>query len=452
MTPRQRPLRVLTGGLFLLLLLAIVAVLRGRDRSLPPETLKERVRKSQQQPAPPPMRPEPAAADAGLATLSGRTIDDLSSRAVPDVVIQIHAQGKLLTDLVSDASGNYQVRLPAGNYDLLAYLVHEDERDVQFLVAAKLDLSPPDVRQDLHFDLHPFVVVEGDVVDASSQPVPKVRVSVHYAGAWNPAWNDPAVYDRVRRFHSLTAGSGDDGGFRIAGPLMPAKYWVHAAHPSYVPFDGEDENTGLTVVPGKDQRHRVVIRLRPENLTTLKGRVISRDGRPVPKASVAVRNGSLNYQALTDGDGRFTYPVRPDPVRVTARHPDYKGAGRDLGVIAPKASPETAPDDVTLVLDAKPFQVRLIVIDEAGRPVDVPLTIAEADPSLGELNPFFEVPVTGGKGGFHADRGLKYHVAAPTNGPWAVSTVTVAGKSAPAPGFLTFDQESTEMTVTLKRR
>lgn len=453
MTPRQRPLRVLTGGLFLLLIVGILALLRGRDRHLPPETLKERVRKSRQQSAPAPIRPETPAADAGLAMLAGRTIDDLSGRPVPDVVVQIHSQGKLVTDLVSDGSGGYQVRLPTGTYELLAYLAQEDERDVQFLGSSKVDVSPPDVRHDLHFDLHPFVVVEGVVLGGPSQPVSKARVSVHHAGAWNPAWNDPGVYERVRRFHTLTGATGDDGSFRIAGPLIQAKFWVHAAHPAYVPFDGEDQNAGFTVVSGKAQHHRFVLHLRPENLTTLKGRVIARDGRPIPKATVAVRNGSLNHQTLTDEDGRFVHPVRPDPVRVTARHPDFKGAGRDLGVIGPKASPETAPDDVVLVLDPKPFQVQLTVVDDGGNPVDGALTVAEADPALGELNPFFDVSVSGGKGGFHAQQGLRYNITAPANGPWMVSSVSVGGKPAPSPGaFFSFDQPSTEIRVILKRR
>jgi hypothetical protein len=93
------------------------------------------------------------------------------------------------------------------------------------------------------------------------------------------------------------------------------------------------------------------------------------------------------------------------------------------------------------------------VVDDAGNPVDGALTVAEADPALGELNPFFDMPVSGGKGGFHAQQGLRYTFTAPPNGPWIVSSVSVGGKTAPTPGaFFTFDQPSTEIRVILKRR
>jgi len=457
MTLRQRPFRVLTGGFFLLLLVAILAFLRARDgRRIEPEKLKERVRKSQSQPAPTPIRPDTPAADAGWPTLFGQAFDDLSNKPVPDVVIQIHSmhQGLFLTDLVSDASGSYRVRLPAGSYLLRAFVVHEDERDVAFLASSTVDLSPPEVRHDVHFELYPFVVVEGIVIGDGSQPIPNARVSAHYAGAWNGAWNDRAVYDRVRRFHSMSASSGEDGTFRMSGMLHPGKFWIHAAHPTYAPFDGQDENEGFSVVAAKEQRHRVTIRMRPENLTLLKGRVLAREGTPIPNATVAIRNGSLNYQVITDADGRFSRRVRPDPVRVTARHPDFKAASRDLGVIGPKASPESAPDDVALVLDRKPFEVRVKVVDGQARPVEVALTVTEADPAAGELNPFFELSVSGGTARFHADPGLKYHFTLPPDSPWALESVTAEGKPAPLPpgSFLTFDRASNEIRLVVRKR
>jgi hypothetical protein len=455
MSLRQRTWAVLAGGFLLLAALGGVASLRSCQRpSRSPDALRTIVRKHQgvvEPASPPPSSREPEAASC---LLTGETIDDLSGTRIAGIVVQAHStrNGAFVADAVSDASGTYALALPEGPYSIHWFKVHEDETTVARLGASDVDVSETRVRQDLHFHLYPFVVVEGVVLGSGNAPLANAKVMAHFAGPWKPEWNDRTAFAPVKEALQLTALSREDGTFTLGGMLVPAKYWMHAAHPSCAPFNGEAAGAGFTVVAGHGQRHRYTIHMRPEDVVLLKGRLIAREGTPVPRATVAIRVGSIQHEAESDAEGRFSRAISPAPVTVIARHPDYRRALRELGVIPGKADPSAAPDDVVLVMERKPLRVTVIAVDGEGRPVDTPLIISEMDPSTSDLNPNFKVALLGGKGQFHADTNIKLLVALPPDSPFTLASVSLAGDPMSPGSLLSFEGQETEVRLVLKRR
>jgi hypothetical protein len=455
LSPRQRTWAVLAVGFFLLAALGGVAALRSCHSPSPsPDALRTIVRKHQGVVEPPSPPPSAREREATSSLLTGETIDDPSGSRISGIVVQARStrNAGFFADAVSDASGTYALALPEGLYSLQWFKVHEDETTVARLGAMDVDVSETRVRRDLHFHLYPFVVVEGVVLGSGNAPLTDAKVMAHFAGPWKPEWNDRTAFAPVKEALHLTSPSREDGTFTLCGMLVPAKYWMHAAHPAYAPFNGEAAGAGFTVVAGHGQRHRYTIHMRPEERVLLKGRLIAREGTPVPHATVAIRVGSIQHEAESDAEGRFSREISPAPVTVIARHPDYRRAPRELGVIPRKADPSAAPDDVVLVMERKPLRVTVIGVDGEGRPVDTPLIFSEMDPSTSDLDPNFQVALLGGKGQFHADKDIKLLVALPPDSPFTLAGVSLAGNPKSPGALLSFESQETEVRLVLKRR
>ena len=143
-------------------------------------------------------------------TLLGEVVDDWTSDGLPDVRVGLDGPTKHETKTRSD--GSFVIRrAPTGTYEVS--FSHADYETQTRRVA----LEPPryvDQPQELErVRLEPGGSIEGEVLDASNDPVPDAEVT----------WGDPPRWNRA-------AVSDARGAFRIRG--VPAgSVWITARHP-----------------------------------------------------------------------------------------------------------------------------------------------------------------------------------------------------------------------------
>jgi uncharacterized GH25 family protein len=153
----------------------------------------------------------------------------------------------------------------------------------------------------------------------------------------------------------------EDGGFSFSG-VAPGTVEVRAEAVRHQAA----ELKGLETKPGQELAG---VELVLPVASSVEGRVVSPDGRPVPGAEVSVVSADSaagfafpDLSAQTDGDGRYVLDgVSPGPRTLEARAEGYRRGVRDLEV---KEGDTTA--DFTL---ESGFAVSGRVVDEAGNPV-----------------------------------------------------------------------------------
>jgi protocatechuate 3,4-dioxygenase beta subunit len=172
------------------------------------------------------------------------------------------------------------------------------------------------------------------------------------------------------------------GRFRISG-LAPGKYRAEFAHPEFTdPQPGQTEGMSFAIGPISEPA-RVRVELQP--LSTLRGRLLDSDGRPMRGVRVSLqrllRQGV--YENPTDKEGRFEFvDVKPATYLLAAEPPEIDGERsvlartyypgvldhRQAAPIAIPAGQELAGFEFRLVTSPV-FRVRGKVVDSAGSPV-----------------------------------------------------------------------------------
>jgi hypothetical protein len=148
-------------------------------------------------------------------TFLGEVLDDWTGNALGNVRIRLDGPAELDTTTRSDGTFVFR-RAPTGTYDLS--FSHSDYEPQ----SRRVVLEPPhyvDRPQELDtVRLEPGGTVEGEVLDAHSEPVPDAEVT----------WGDPPRWERATR-------SDARGAFRLRGVPAGAA-WISARHP----MAGED--------------------------------------------------------------------------------------------------------------------------------------------------------------------------------------------------------------------
>jgi hypothetical protein len=158
-------------------------------------------------------------------TFLGEVLDDWTGNALGNVRIRLDGPAKLDTTTRNDGTFVFR-RAPTGTYDLS--FSHSDYEPQ----SRRVVLEPPhyvDRPQELDtVRLEPGGTVEGEVLDAHSEPVPDAEVT----------WGDPPRWERATR-------SDARGAFRLRGVPAGAA-WISARHP----MAGEDSTAEpITVRP-----------------------------------------------------------------------------------------------------------------------------------------------------------------------------------------------------------
>ena len=169
-------------------------------------------------------------------TLIGEVLDDWTGDGLPGAQIRLEGEHDAKTRTRSDGTFVFR-QLQTGTYDVS--LTHPDyETQTRRVV-----LEPPryvDRPQELEtVRLEPGGVVEGEVFDASSDPVADADV----------AWGDPPRWDRAARTDAA-------GGFRLRG-VSAGTQWITARHPKA----GEDSTLEPILVRPLETSPGALVRL-----------------------------------------------------------------------------------------------------------------------------------------------------------------------------------------------
>ena len=169
-------------------------------------------------------------------TFLGEVLDDWTGDALGSV--RVHLEGPIETDAQTRSDGTFVFRrAPTGTYDI--FFSHPDYEPQ----SRRVVLEPPhyvDRPQELDtVRLEPGGIVEGEVLDALSEPVSNAEVT----------WGDPPRWERATR-------SDARGRFQLRG--VPAGgVWITARHP----LAGEDWTADPITVRPLETSPGAVIRL-----------------------------------------------------------------------------------------------------------------------------------------------------------------------------------------------
>ena len=282
---------------------------------------------------------EPAAESA----LSIRGVVD-GTGGGPLAGVRIEAIGRSSLTATTDARGAYTLRVPADSrVEQTALRFRRDGyRDRRWTIADGLRSSEYEVIGNVRLEPDAAgVPVTGMVTSTSGTPVTRAQVQLTSA-ARSRAYR--AVTDAAGRFTLTNVEAGAD--YRV---------WVRP-HSGFK--DGLLENVVV------DAGTQLEVQLTPIGVGTLKGRLVTPDGAPVPGftmfLSTANAAGARSPSVTSDGEGRFLVAGLPEG-RValqTRAAPALSVTGIELSAGAPDA-------DVTVVVDVGPhrFDGRLLTSD-----------------------------------------------------------------------------------------
>lgn len=255
--------------------------------------------------------------------------------------------------------------------------------------------------EPVHLTMQPAATIRGQVFGPDGSPLPGARVFPVRAG------DEPRCYfqEEGPPCPSAELADSDSEGRFVLGPLSPGWYWLRVNSPGL--------QTGIkkairaeagTVVEG------VEIRL-PEGVAVT-GRVLDPEGLPIPGAIVGVVGETEDAWTETDDDGSFRVEAfEAGEISLLLRARGYLEERRS--VLVPAGGLRA---DFTMSPGEPPIEIRGLVLDEEGTPVEGALVTLESrrvhsspDGSFvlrapEEQNPTFPAEITVEKRGFALSR------------------------------------------------
>ncbi len=195
-------------------------------------------------------------------------------------------------------------------------------------------------------------------------PIPKPGVEPGFTGNMG-AFSEPAV--------DPAPWISDRGGHFTARPITPGRVRVLVRHPDYV----EGTSELVTVVPGGEAVLKIVL----TKGGSLEGRVVDERDQAVAGAAVELSSGSATRTELftTASDGSFAFAAVPSEVTLSLGRP-----GEPARVVLRKSLhvAEGEKVNLSLVLPAVRDAVRIVVLDEDERPIElVEIGISSLEPT-----------------------------------------------------------------------
>jgi len=198
----------------------------------------------------------------------------------------------------TDEQGRFRLgQLPAGKYVLFAQLRPNVASEL-VAMGRRVDLAKGQVAQGQDLELTPGQVVSGKVTTPDGKPLAKTDVVI------NGPTKDESLW-------SQGTATAEDGTYRLRVPaghqiiaFWPRANWLAGQRQTYVDTDvaeGEAKTVNW-IAPAPPEQHQI------------KGVVLDSEGKPVSGAEVEVTTTTsfMSYHVVSDAQGRFYLPVRPE--------------------------------------------------------------------------------------------------------------------------------------------
>ncbi len=258
-------------------------------------------------------RPSPGARIDGKTVLARREHVGLpSSTSTPLAGVRVTLDGPEQRSAVSGVDGSYtfdgltpgvyQVSVASGRRDVFREMWQQDVR----LANAHACATP-------HTTFYVDGVIEGTVNDADGRPVTGAAVSLRAADI---AGQEQVAYDSARsdgaghfRFRILGEGA------YVVGLNLESGATDDSAYALTIATDGSGAPTIVELAEGGHVNLAPIVARLPA-LTTVTGRLMLPDGRPVPGANVRASAAGENHrrfgksvEVTTDAEGRFLFSL-----------------------------------------------------------------------------------------------------------------------------------------------
>lgn len=330
-------------------------------------------------------------------TLDFRVINAKTKEPMPDVKLKTDfssGEGSSFRDVegdqTTDAEGRAEITLPDWKPDQVC--VYPSKAGfVPLRVSWGSTPAPPVIPKSVTVSLEPGTVWGGIVQNEKGEPVPDVKVTVHYRGdglEYNP---------HLRASINEETTTDKDGRWRI--DVMPAEVVedqprIFLSHPDYV-SDYLDQGIPMPVTerPATEAlREQTAVMIMRKGLA-IRGRIVDQNGKPVAGAVLYDKKRYIMDKpgtpaATSDENGRFQIPnatvedsaaERRRRIRLlydnSAKGSLAVHAQKTLAIQAPGYTPEIVVADLSV--PDKPLEITLKpgraiqgrVIDESGKPV-----------------------------------------------------------------------------------
>lgn len=170
------------------------------------------------------------------------------------------------------------------------------------------------------------------------------------------------VADFAAPLSDLAPWISNRGGHFVARPVTPGSVRVIVRHPDYV----EGTSELVTVLPGADTRLKIVL-LRG---ASLEGRVLDDRGQPLSRIEVELSSAraTRSETATTESDGTFAFAAVPADLTLSLSRPEDPSR-----VVLRKSLhlAEGAHEKLELTLPSLRDPVRVLSLDEGGRPIEM---------------------------------------------------------------------------------
>jgi protocatechuate 3,4-dioxygenase beta subunit len=245
-----------------------------------------------------------------------RTILNPTDRSAPMTVpaagvsVALTSEATNLT-VTTDSEGKLDVQVPPGEYTI-APVVPQTVRVYGITTPASV---PARGCAPVYFSLIANGRIEGRVVRRDGTPVPRAFVDVIPA--------ELPAGERPNSFTTAPAGTTDESGRFSVDAILPGHYLIAVnarfgpqLHSPYATtyFSGVARQDARTIEVGEGERKTgFIIVVSPLAETTISGRVIFSDDRPVADSGVTAapidHKGSITSSATTDSSGAFQIRV-----------------------------------------------------------------------------------------------------------------------------------------------
>lgn len=314
-----------------------------------------------------------AVLDAALstgATVAGRVVEAGTGRGAPNIAVLV--EGSPLPPAITNEDGEYLLAgLAGGEFGVTLELRDTPYRTTEVLPYQKVKISTPDQNlQNVNFTVEPAGVIWGYIQNIDKKPVAGSQVIL----CTSSSVAAQALTAMVKRAPPIRDSSEEDGYYELLGVPLNDHWRVYVTSSDYAPQLSQELVLSSTA-------REVQVDIFVANGSTVAGRVVEPDGRPIPDANVLcmpaytsllspMNSAQAFRNANTDENGFYSIPELPaGDYQVMGRKSGYKFAALGEPVFSDGMNIVDGVDVVLYPVETGNHSIFGIVTDSANAPM-----------------------------------------------------------------------------------